>query len=378
MRTAILKWDGTGWGLASGAEPEAAADLVLWFAAPALARDPQLYTALAGRFPRAVIAGCSTGGEIIGTEAVDQTAVAAVVRFDKAKVCGVRAAVLPGRSIAELGADLAEALIAPDLRGVYVLSDGIHVNGTALVDGLTGALPPDVVVTGGLAGDGADFGETRVGLNAQLGPRAVVAVGFYGEGLQMGWGSAGGWEAFGPVREITRSEDNILLELDGKPALELYKQYLGEAAAQLPGSALLFPLVIRPKPGSSYDVVRTIVGVDEARQALIFAGDVPLGWSAQLMRGSPDNLADGAEAAARQAGQDGVDKDSLALLVSCIGRKLMMGQRVSDEVESIGAVLNEAATIGFYSYGEICPHGFTGACTLHNQTMTITLVREAA
>ena len=300
------------------------------------------------------------------------------MRFDKAKVCGVRAAVLPGRSIAELGADLAEALIAPDLRGVYVLSDGIHVNGTALVDGLTGALPPDVVVTGGLAGDGADFGETRVGLNAQLGPRAVVAVGFYGEGLQMGWGSAGGWEAFGPVREITRSEDNILLELDGKPALELYKQYLGEAAAQLPGSALLFPLVIRPKPGSSYDVVRTIVGVDEARQALIFAGDVPLGWSAQLMRGSPDNLADGAEAAARQAGQDGVDKDSLALLVSCIGRKLMMGQRVSDEVESIGAVLNEAATIGFYSYGEICPHGFTGACTLHNQTMTITLVREAA
>ena len=167
--------------------------------------------------------------------------------------------------------------------------------------------------------------------------------------------------------------------LDGKPALELYKRYLGEAAEQLPGSALLFPLVVRPDPESSYDVVRTIVGVNEENQSLIFAGDIPQNWSAQLMRGVPDRLVDGALRAARQSGlkDNGAANDStLALIVSCIGRKLMMGQRISDEVEVIREECGSVPTIGFYSYGEICPHGFTGSCTLHNQTMTITVFRE--
>jgi len=377
MRTTILRWTEAGW-TGDGDAPSPAADLVLWFASPGLARDERLYSALRDRFPVALIAGCSTGGEIIGDEAADLTAVAAVVRFDKGRVRGVRADVVPGASIADLGTRLAQSLRAPDLKGVYVLSDGTQVNGSTLVDGMTAALPPEVVLTGGLAGDGADFCETRVGLDAQLTAGVIVAIGFYGAELEVGWGSAGGWEAFGPQRQITRSEDNVLLELDGKPALELYKQYLGGAAAQLPGSALLFPLLIRPDPDSPHDIVRTIVGIDEARQALIFAGDVPTGWSGQLMRGSPDNLADGAAVAARQAGEGGTESGSLALLVSCIGRKLMMGQRVSDEVESAREMLGDAAMLGFYSYGEICPHGLTGERTLHNQTMTITLVREAA
>lgn len=378
MKTSTLTWETGAWRQAEGGAPSPAADLVLWFAAPGLAAQAAPFEALREKFPAAVIAGCSTGGEILGEEVLEDGAVAAAVSFDRARVRAVRADVVDGADLAALGGRLARSLAAPDLKAVYVLSDGTHVNGTLLVDGLTRALPAEVVVTGGLAGDGADFGVTRVGLDAPLTPRGVVAVGFFGEDLAVGWGSAGGWEAFGPERAITRSEGNVLLELDGRPALELYKQYLGPAAAQLPGSALLFPLVIRPEPGSAYDVVRTIVGVDEARQALIFAGDTPEGWSAQLMRGSPDNLSDGAAEAARQAGLQGPDGDALALLVSCIGRKLMMGQRVSDEAESVREVFGATPTIGFYSYGEICPHGFTGACTLHNQTMTITVMREAA
>jgi hypothetical protein len=377
MRTTVMRWRGESWETMEGVDPRVTADLVIWFAAPELARDARLYDTLRDHFPVALIAGCSTGGEIIGDQATDQSAVAAVVSFDKAKVRGMRADVVPGGSIRDLGARLATVLKAPDLKGVYVLCDGTLVNGAALVDGLTSVLAKDVVITGGLAGDGGDFVETRVGLDAQLGPSAVVAVGFYGEGLSMGWGSAGGWEPFGPERQITASQDNILLELDGKPALEFYKAHLGAAAAKLPGSASLFPLLIRPHPGSDYDVVRAVVGVDEARQALIFAADVPAGWSAQLMRGSAHSLADGAADAARQAGQGGKDRNGLALLASGVGRKLLMGQRVGDEVESISEVLRDVAMLGFYSYGEIAPHGFTGACTLHNQTMTITMVREA-
>jgi hypothetical protein len=106
---------------------------------------------------------------------------------------------------------------------------------------------------------------------------------------------------------------------------------------------------------------------------------VPEGWSAELMRGAPDHLVEGALRAARQAGAHGCgDGSSLALVVSCIGRKLMMGQRISDEVEVIRDEWGPIPTIGFYSYGEICPHGVTGTCTLHNQTMTVTVFSEAA
>jgi hypothetical protein len=254
------------------------------------------------------------------------------------------------------------------------------VNGAKLIQGLLAGLPPDVVITGGLAGDGPDFSSTCVGLDGPPVPGVIAAIGFYGKSLAVSWGSAGGWDPFGPKRLVTRSEANVLYELDGKPALELYKRYLGDAADQLPGSALLFPLVIRPDPDSSYDVVRTIVGVDEKAQSLIFAGDIPQNWSAQLMRGVPDRLVDGALRAARQSGlgeDSTTDGSALALVVSCIGRKLMMGQRISDEVEIIRQECGSVPTIGFYSYGEICPHGFTGSCTLHNQTMTITVLREA-
>jgi len=378
LRSAILGYTPAGsWTFESGASMDAP-QLVLWFGAPEIAADPEAYASLRALFPDALIAGCSTGGEILNDEVLDASAVAAAVHLEKSQVRAVSENVVPGEDARHLGERLARALVAPELRAVYVLSDGLQVNGAALLDGLLPHLPDDVVVTGGLAGDGPHFVSTRVGLDGPPVEGLVAAIGFYGRHLRVGWGSAGGWDSFGPQRVITRSSGNVLYKLDGAPALELYKRYLGEAASQLPGSALLFPLVIRPEPDSPYDIVRTIVGVNEDNQSLVFAGDIPEGWSAQLMRGVADNLVDGAIRAARQAGMASCEgSDALALLVSCIGRKLMMGQRISDEVEAIRDEWGAVPTIGFYSYGEICPHGFTGRCTLHNQTMTITLLRES-
>lgn len=378
MKTTTLIYDDvTGWRQAGGRSLDRP-ELVIWFAAPRRAADPAVFEGLKARYPGALIAGCSTGGEIIGDEVLDGTAVAAAVQFEATQVRAAQVRLDEISDIREAGRRLAADLAADDLKAVYVLSDGVRVNGATLVEGLLSGLPAEVTITGGLAGDGADFGATRVGLNAAPSEGVIAAIGFYGDRVRVGWGSAGGWAPFGPERKITKSEGAVLHELDGQPALDLYKLYLGDAAARLPGSALLFPLVIRPEPGSSYDVVRTIVGVDEAARSLIFAGDVPQGWSGQLMRGNPENLVDGAIRAARQAGVEAEDADALALVVSCIGRKLMMGQRVSDEVEAVAEVWGATPTIGFYSYGEICPHGFTGRCTLHNQTMTVTLLREAS
>jgi hypothetical protein len=209
----------------------------------------------------------------------------------------------------------------------------------------------------------------------------VAAVGFYGRHIRIGHGSAGGWDVFGPRRKVTRSKGNLLFELDGEPALDLYERYLGEDAKGLPGTALLFPLQIYDPNRPDHVVVRTILAVDRQARSMTFAGDVPQGWMAQLMRGNFERLAAGSAEAARQACaeiRDG-NGEGVALLVSCIGRRLLMGQRIADEVEAAGVELDAGMSrLGFYSYGEISPHAVSGVCELHNQTMTVTTLREAA
>jgi hypothetical protein len=263
------------------------------------------------------------------------------------------------------------------LAAVLIFSDGTTVNGSALIRAFRDVLGEKVVLTGGLAGDGANFVRTLTGLNGELAPGKICAVGLYGDKIRIGHGSAGGWDVFGPERKVTRAEGNRLYELDGKPALDLYKTYLGEEAERLPGSALLFPLQVFAPGEPDGGIVRTVVGIDEVAKAMIFAGDIQQGWSARLMKGNFDHLVQGAAEAAHQASGAGA-RDSAAILVSCIGRKLLMGQRIGDEVEAVQAVLGpRAALTGFYSYGEISPHAESGVCELHNQTMTITTLWEA-
>jgi hypothetical protein len=240
---------------------------------------------------------------------------------------------------------------------------------------LKSALADGVVLTGGLAGDGAAFQSTLVGADCAPRQGMVAAIGFYGAAIRIRHGSLGGWDPFGPERLITRSRENVLYELDGEPALDLYERYLGEEAKNLPGSALLFPLSICAAHDRETHLVRTVVGIDREEKAMIFAGDVPTGHSAQLMRGNFEHLVEAAAKAAGQAAAEGAG--ALAILISCIGRKLLLGTRIDEEVETACEVLGSTCkTIGFYSYGEICPHDFTTSCELHNQTMTITLIDE--
>lgn len=381
MKIQQLLWDrADGWrvttedGFPNGVKPPA--HLVLYFTAPGLMNDEVRFQELRARFPEAPLVGCSTGGEILGDEVYDDTITATALWFEQAEVRLATHALADNEDSHTAGLVLSGALPREGLRALFVLSDGTHVNGSALVAGCRAAVGEGVIITGGLAGDGAAFQTTRVGGNAPPQPGQLVAVGFYGAGLQIGHGSFGGWDRFGPERVITRSAGNVLLELDGEPALDLYKRYLGEEAKGLPGSALLFPLSIRPAGSREGDVVRTVIAVDEQARTMTFAGDVPQGYTAQLMRGNFTHLVEGAVQAA-EAAQKGNGR-TLAILISCIGRKLLMGQRVLEEVVAVADVLgSEARLTGFYSYGEISPHGFTGDCQLHNQTMTITTIGEA-
>jgi hypothetical protein len=362
-----------GWSAAE--KPPGPASLVLYFAAPGVMAPEALLAELRQRYGDAAIVGCTTGGEILGTDVLDDSIVTAALGFDRATVRVASRDLSDISQSRRVGSELAQELAGNSLRAIVLLSDGTKVNGDMLVKGCRESANADVVVTGGLAGDGARFQSTAVGCNDPMRPGRVAAIGLYGDNLSIGHGSFGGWDEFGPPRSITRSEGNVLFELDGEPALDLYKRYLGDEAQGLPGSALLFPLSIRAPDGAvGSDVVRTIVGIDETAKSMTFAGDVPTGYLSRLMRGNFDNLVDGAGKAAESADPKA---PCLAILVSCIGRKLLMGQRIAEEVEIVADVLGpKAALVGFYSYGEISPHGFTGKCELHNQTMTITTIAE--
>jgi hypothetical protein len=362
-----------GWRIL-GKETAVAPAVVLYFAAPGTLDDGERFAELRGFYPKATLVGCTTGGEIAEVDVHDGSVIATAIDFDATELKFAVDIAMPGKSSFEIGTRLAAALPPLGLRNVFVLSDGTRVNGTELVAGIQHVLGREICVTGGLAGDGANFNTTRVGLNANPEPRRVVAVGFYGDKIRIGHGSVGGWDAVGAKRIITRSSGNTLFDLDGEPALDLYKQYLGAEAANLPASALLFPLRIHPQDQPDCSLVRTVVGVDEEKKAMIFAGSMPEGQIAQIMLGNFDHLIAGAGRAAQQAAQPNA---KLAILVSCIGRKLLLGQRIADEVEAVAEVLGaDCRTTGFYSYGEIAPMEGLPFCDLHNQTMTITTFAE--
>jgi hypothetical protein len=367
------RWDDTqGWH-ESPALP--AAQLVLVFGDRASIGSPRLGSDLAARWPAAAIIGCSTAGQISGTDVFDAGVVATAIQFEYTEV---RLATAPVTAIdsAAAGAALAATLAGPGLVHVLVISEGLDINGEALVRGLGERLPPGVSVTGGLSADGEQFQETVVLCGGRAVTNTVAAVGLYGSRLKVGYGSLGGWDPFGPERQITKSAGNVLYELDGQSALALYKRYLGDHASDLPASGLLFPLSLRTREVSA-PVVRTILSVHEADQSLTFAGDVPVGGYVRLMKANVDRLIDGAVGAGRISAEALGTPADLALLISCVGRRMVLRQRVEEEVEGVRDIVGPAATIaGFYSYGEISPFTPKARCELHNQTMTVTTLSE--
>jgi hypothetical protein len=384
MRTIPLNWrPETGWRT----QPDEAfrADLVLYFGGRETLAEVERYHELKSLYPEAILLGCSTGGQIDGDDIEDAGLSGVAISFSQTRLAIARTSGCAGMNCRAGGAQLARELAAlatadEPLAGIFVLSDGLLVNGSQLVRGMMEAIGRDLPIMGGLAGDGADFSQTLVAANEPPRPGVVAGLGFYGSAIRIGHGSAGGWDVFGPRRRVTRSHGNVLHELDGEPALDLYKRYLGEEAAGLPGTALLFPLLLCDPARPDHEVVRTILAVDHEARSLTFAGDVPQGWTAQLMRGNFDRLSEGAAEAARAASGPFISgSGSLAVMISCIGRRLLMGQRVTEELEAaLGELPQGIPTVGFYSYGEISPHKASGFCELHNQTMTVMTLSEAA
>lgn len=352
--------------------------LVLAFLSIAAVRDGSRIARLQQAFSGTRLVGCTTAGEIAADGVSADGAALVAIRFDQPHFRAVSAALPTMDASAGAGAVLARQLAAPDLRSVIVFAPGVAINGSALIKGLVDGVGPQVTITGGLAGDGGAFTQTWTLLDDRLDSQQVVAIGLYGDTVRVAHGSFGGWQPFGPVRQVTRASGNVLYELDGEPALEIYRRYLGEHAKDLPASGLLFPFAILGDDHRDIGLIRTILGIDEVERSLVLAGDVELGGFLRLMHASTNALIDGAHAAAAAARlMVESQRPGVAILVSCVGRKLVMGGRVDEEVEAVAEVFGQGATItGYYSNGEISPFVASQDCRLHNQTMTVTYLYE--
>jgi len=353
--------------------------LVPAFGARKLMEDKKFFAEIRSFYPKSRIITCSTAGEILDEQVRDNSIAVTAVLFEKTKLHFFEADITATDKSAVVGKKLADAVPKEKLVHVMVFSDGLKINGSALVKGLNDNLPPNVSVTGGLVADGFDFKKTVVGLDSPAKEGKIVLVGFSGSALTIGHGSLGGWDTFGIERLITKSKDNVLYELDGKPALKLYKNYLGDKAKDLPSAGLLFPLRLHIDHSSEVEVVRTILGVNESEQSIKFAGDMPEGSTVALMKANFERLIDGASEAGSMSIKPMKGKNvDLAILISCVGRKLILKERTEEEIKAVRLAIGARAVItGFYSYGELCPITSTEKqCRLHNQTMTITSFYE--
>jgi len=356
---------------------ESTVNLVLGFGEKNILANENIYKQLKEKYSTADIVLCSTAGEIYNDTVVDNTVSVTAIAFEKTQVKAVSVTIDDFSNSYQAGQGLVKQLPIENLAYVLVISDGAKVNGSELVRGINEVVQNKVPVTGGLAGDAARFQSTLVGLNEEPVSGKIVMIGFYGQHLKVSHGSMGGWDMFGPERTITKSASNKVYEIDDKDAIDLYKLYLGAYAMELPGSALLFPLSVT-LPGTTEPVVRTILTIDYQNKAMVFAGDVPLGSKVRFMKANFDKLVDAASQAGRQAvALNPQASPKLAMLISCVGRKLILDNRIEEEVAAVSDVFGPNTLLtGFYSYGEISPFSLNATCQLHNQTMTITTFDE--
>ncbi|WP_298223974.1 FIST N-terminal domain-containing protein [Flavobacterium sp.] len=351
--------------------------LVLIFANRFLLEQEEVIADIREQFPYEHLIFGSTSGEIIANQVHDDSIVVTAIEFEKSSFEIVTENILNfDKKAKPLGEALYAKIPKANLKHLFVLSEGSFVNGSSLIDGLENKLTDAVSITGGMCGDDARFLKTLASYKENPKEGEVVLIGFYGATLEITFASFGGWIPFGPERKITSAKANILFEIDDQPALDLYKNYLGDKASELPQASLLYPLNVTPE-GKSEPVVRTILSINDDNNSMVLAGDVPVNSRVQLMMASVDGIAAGAQHAAEIAMRNRKSPPQIALLVSCIGRKLVMNQRVEEEIEQVQEIIGKQTAItGFYSYGEMAPFNGQTACELHNQTMTLTLISE--
>ncbi|MFN8911213.1 MAG: FIST signal transduction protein, partial [Alphaproteobacteria bacterium] len=328
------------------------------------------------QYPTADIMLIGSGGQIIEQNLYDDEMCIIAIKWNAVKNKGYKVDCDTFDKSFDAGANLAKNLIQDDLKHILIFADAQHVNGEQMIDGMYSVLPKSVSVSGGFASDNASFKRGMNGLNANPTGQSIIGMGLYGKTLRVYCAAESGWQTFGPKRLVTKAKGNRLIEVDGQNILDLYGKYVqleDKNTAAL--HALYHPIAAFSNNALEFKALRAILGIDEEEKSLIMAANVTEGSKIQLSHGHYQSLIKGAEAAAtilKVANRP----DAFVLVVVCIARRVLLGNRTEDELDVVKEILDKVPCIGCYSHGEIAYDDIAKICEQHNQTMTMTAFYE--
>jgi hypothetical protein len=377
MQAAILKYCSGEW-VNQSERPQTCdteAQLVLSFGEKLAIIDPAVYQSLKLRYPQADIVMCSTAGEIVNDRMEVNTVNATALTFDRTPIGSACVNVKDFSDSYEAGMALCGQLPQSGLTYIMLISDGGVVNGTDLLKGMYACIGNQVIISGGMAGDGLHSSWTVVGLNAVPRSGNIVAVGFYGDYIHVSTASKGGWKEFGAHHYITSSVKNKVYEIDNQDCVSFYNNQLGSYMNSLPAARLLFPLAIVAE--NDEHLIRGVLSVDDDNGAITFAGDLPVGTKVRFAKASFMDLINAADTAVNELAGGGPYEPDYLMITSCVGRRIVLGPGVDEEIRAVrNGLSGEPPISGFYSCGEFGPDKSGLPAQLHNQTITLTGFRE--
>ncbi|OQX74265.1 MAG: hypothetical protein B6D59_02960 [Campylobacteraceae bacterium 4484_4] len=309
-------------------------------------------------FPRAIIAGATTDGEILAEEVTLHQTVLSIATFKRSTLSYALSPISTDESF-KAGEHIALQLCTPSPKAVLLFTDGLHCNGEEFVKGFASILPR-CIIAGGMAGDNAEFRETFILSNEGALSKSAIGIAFGGESLQIFSDFKLDWFPVGKKMKITHARKNRVYSIDNIKAEEIYKHYLGERVYnRLPETGVEFPL-IREQNGTT--ITRAVIGRNEDG-SLDFAGNIESGEYYQFGLANTQMMERSTELLSERYGREHIEA---IFVYSCMARRRFLQQAISQELKPFAQM---APMSGFFTYGEFY-HNHTQNHLL-NQSMTI-------
>lgn len=333
----------------------------------------------------APLIGCSTAGEITAEGPAKRSAVVVTVQSDRMTATtglGERLDTAP-RQAGEDAARPAARAKPPDPHLFLMFPDGVSGNVAEAIRGVQSVLGLSFPIVGAAAGDDLSFRRTVQYHHGTAHTDSAVGALLSGP-IAVGFGARHGWRPLGKPRLVTRAMANVVHELDGQSAVNLYEEYFGQGAEALRRESLarmtiIYPLGM-PIPDEEEYMLRNVLRITPQGN-LVYAGEVPEGSAVRLMMGSKDHALAAARVAAERAMMGlGAKRPRLALVFSSASRARLFGRAAGAEIRCIQEVVGlKVPVAGFYGYGELAPLSsdrYLGHTYYHNETLVVVTVAE--
>ena len=286
--------------------------------------------------------GTTTAGEIINGEAKQSSIALSIMEFENTSF---ENKYFFHENNYELGVSVANDLYKEDTKVMILFIEGLLNNGSDVLDGIS-SVDSTIPIAGGMAGDNGAFSKTFVFDNNGVYENGLVAVTFNSDILEVFTNYQLNWQAIGKFMTVTKAEKNRLYEIDGVPASDIYKKYLGDRIGDgLPHSAIEFPLLKIEESG--LEVCRTFVHKFDEDGSLLTIGNLEVGDKVRLAFGNVNLILSNAQ---HDASRYATFQPESIYTYSCASRITFLQSDVVTELKP----LNDIAPIsGFFTYGEI-------------------------